>query len=750
MKKTVNAGSEFCLAMAHYLESLMAKRDLTGAVRYYESNRSIIDSADDLSAGSILRSAAEAYASLSDHKTALRLVRVAQSRLAEAGDTTILADTFITLGNILRNMGELKEAEKAFRDAESIYRRNDGIEGQSRALNLLAGLFFRQNDFKNALSVLMDAIEIARKLNDNKKLAFMLGNIGRIYTFTGNFAEAKKRLRLNIDLSTGLDDVLEVSRACLSLGYVHIQEGDYSQAEIILNQAHRHITETGDDRDEVIYFTYMGELNYRQRRYQQSQTNLEQALRLAKKVAPGTTLVATAQRHLAELFVRTGNLRLARRQVNLAMPVLKDADSVVEVGALWKINGILADANSRHSEAEIAFCKALDILDGSGVRFETADALLAAGCSKSFDSRKRLTYLFRAEEFYVSNGMDLKLEEISKLINSAEVSLGSPADRHTERQPETSEKTDYLTLCPEILRYKKQIPLIGGSDIPVLLTGETGVGKDHLARYFHTMVRPEGPFQAINCASLPDTLLESELFGFNKGAFTGATDDKPGLFVAANNGVLFLDEIGDLPLLLQSKLLRVLDNRKVMPLGTTKEVDLDVKLLAATNRRLEEMVESGTFRRDLYFRLGGITFHLPPLRERKEDIPLLLRHFMLNHKMLAKGEEIPPELVHQFVQYDWPGNIRELANKVKRLYIMAQLVADGDLVELSRTIFIQEAPPIKNSLFGRVEEFERKLLMEALLATHGNKSEAAKILGIHESTIRTKMKRLAINIDAYH
>ncbi len=160
MKRTVNAGSEFCLAMAHYLESLMAKRDFAGAVRYYESNRSIVDGADSLSAGSILRSAAEAYASSSDYKTALRLVRVAQSRLVETGDTTILADTFITLGNILRNMGELKEAEKAFRDAESIYRRNDGIEGQSRALNLLAGLFFRQNDFKNALSVLMDAIEV--------------------------------------------------------------------------------------------------------------------------------------------------------------------------------------------------------------------------------------------------------------------------------------------------------------------------------------------------------------------------------------------------------------------------------------------------------------------------------------------------------------------------------------------------------------------------------------------------------------
>jgi transcriptional regulator with PAS, ATPase and Fis domain len=163
-----------------------------------------------------------------------------------------------------------------------------------------------------------------------------------------------------------------------------------------------------------------------------------------------------------------------------------------------------------------------------------------------------------------------------------------------------------------------------------------------------------------------------------------------GLFEAADGGVLLLDEIGDMPLTLQAKLLGVLERRKVTPLGGTGEVNIDIILVAATNRNLEEMVAQGTFRRDLYYRLSGITLHLPPLRERKEDIPLLLEHLMRRRRLIAEGKGLPAELVRQFIEYDWPGNIRELDNRVKRLEVMAQMVAEGDLVEVARSIFGSE------------------------------------------------------------
>jgi two-component system response regulator HydG len=219
--------------------------------------------------------------------------------------------------------------------------------------------------------------------------------------------------------------------------------------------------------------------------------------------------------------------------------------------------------------------------------------------------------------------------------------------------------------------------------------------------------------------------------------------------VAAHGGVLLLDEIGDMPLSLQAKLLGVLERRKVLPLGDTTEIPVDILLVAATNRDLEAMVEAGTFRRDLYYRLSGITFELPPLRERKEDIPLLLEHFMNHHGLLRDGRKLPAELVRQFLDYPWPGNVRELSNKVKRLEIMSQLVAEGDLVEVARTVFGDTvAMHDHGNLFERVEQFERQLITEALLAARGNKSEAARMLGVHEATVRTKLKRYGLAADS--
>jgi two-component system response regulator HydG len=203
-----------------------------------------------------------------------------------------------------------------------------------------------------------------------------------------------------------------------------------------------------------------------------------------------------------------------------------------------------------------------------------------------------------------------------------------------------------------------------------------------------------------------------------------------------------------MPLSLQAKLLGVLESRKVTPLGSTRQVDIDIIVVAATNRDLEAMVEQGTFRRDLYYRLSGITLELPPLRARKEDIPLLLEYFMVRRGLLKPGQKPSPELVQQFVGHQWPGNIRELDNVVNRLSIMSQSVAEGQWHEVARSILApDQAVEGSAGLFERVEQFERQLITEALLAAGGNKSEAARILGIHEATVRTKLKRYGISAE---
>jgi DNA-binding NtrC family response regulator/tetratricopeptide (TPR) repeat protein len=747
MKKEATNRNDFCRAMDHYMASLIQKRDFATVVKYYEDNRSELEAADGALAGSVHHRAVMAYSALSKYPAALKTARVAQHLIAEQADSLLLAELFLTLGWVLRNMDEWKEAEKCFRDAESIFRRKDCPEGQSRALNLLAGLFFRRGDYKSSLAPLMEAIDLVRKLNDRKKLAYMMGNLGRVFTFSGDFKEAKRYLEFNIDLSTKLSDWKEVTRAQIALGYVYIQQAEFGKAEQSLDDTYRQSVAVDNPRNQAFCLCYLGELFYRTGRFREAAETLERALALTKELTPNTTLAGRVMRHLAELQIRLENYSAAQRFVAKAMAVMRKVSNKIENGALWKIKAIVAEANGQEAEGRESFVKAIDILRETGVQFEEAEALIAAGTSNLFTERQRLTYLFRAEEFYRRSGLSVKLQQIERIINSIDYPPVVRAGTASSQVASPPDGTGFLTGCPTIKRFKAQLPIIGRSDLPLLLTGETGVGKDHMARYYYSLVRPDSPFMVVNCASLPETLLESELFGYRRGAFTGADTDKQGLFVAANGGILYLDEIGDMPLSLQAKLLGVLETRCLIPLGSTEEILLDIKLVVATNKDLEEMVERGAFRRDLYYRLSGLTFHIPPLRNRKEDIPVLLRHFMEQSHLLDNNDPIPTELTHQFVEYDWPGNTRELRNMVKRLEVMAELMAEGDLVELSRSIFSTKMLQDRRSLFDRVEQFERKMIVEALLMARGNKSKAARILGIHEATIRTKMKRYHINVE---
>jgi DNA-binding NtrC family response regulator len=747
MRANDNHGSEFRRAMDHYLATLIQRRDCAGAVKFYEDNRMELEAAGDAATASIHHHAARAYASLSDYPAALKAARIAQHAVAKHGDNALAAEIFLTLGGILRDMGESKEAEKAFRDAESIFRRQDCPEGQSRALNLLAGLLYKAADYKNALAILLDAIAIVHKLDDRTKLAYMMGNIGRIYTFLGHLNEAEKHLKINIDLSTELSDWQEVARAYLALGYLNLQQGAYDSAQQALDQGHLHLSMTDNRRDKVIYLTYLGELHYRCGRLPEASQALETADTLAEKIAPATVLTARVKRHLAELNLRLKNFPAALRFAAEAMVTMEKAGNKVEAGALWKIKALVAEATEQPDEARTYFVKSIDTLSEAGVPFEEAQALVAAGSSQLFNARQRLTYLFRAEEFYRRNSSTTQLHELERIINAVDYPATVMVTRDSAAAPLPDDDSDYLTNCLPIKHLKTQLPSIARSDLPLLLTGKTGVGKDRMARYYHRTVRPSDPFVVVHCASLPNTLLESELFGYRKGAFTGAESDKQGLFVAANGGMLYLDEIGDIPLSLQTKLLGVLETKRVTPLGSTEEIQLDLKLVAATNKNLEEMIELGTFRDDLYYRLSGYTFPIPDLCDRKEDIPLLLHYFMKKCNLLNGDGKMPSELVHQFVAYDWPGNTRELANKVKHLKVMVEFAAHGDLVELGRSVFAKESLQTTGSLFERVRQFERQMLVEALVAAGGNKSRAARILHVHEATVRTKLKRYNISIE---
>ncbi|MBI5868331.1 MAG: sigma 54-interacting transcriptional regulator [candidate division Zixibacteria bacterium] len=297
-----------------------------------------------------------------------------------------------------------------------------------------------------------------------------------------------------------------------------------------------------------------------------------------------------------------------------------------------------------------------------------------------------------------------------------------------------------------------RVRLIVDADVAVLLQGETGTGKDLLAKAVHySSVRREGRFVSVNCAALPESLLESELFGAKRGAYTGADRDKPGLFEEADGGTFFLDEIGEMPLSIQAKLLRLLESKELMRLGDTKPRRVNVRVLSATNRDLTEEIERGNFRRDLFYRLSALTFNLPPLRERAEDVPLLAAHFLARiGEESGHHAQLAPETIRVMTAYRWPGNIRELENELRKML----LLSPGEDVltpeRLSRKFFDLEAVaevspgeslPDHFRLYDQIAQIEQRYILRALAETAGIKKHAADKLGIPESTLRLKIRQ---------
>jgi len=296
-----------------------------------------------------------------------------------------------------------------------------------------------------------------------------------------------------------------------------------------------------------------------------------------------------------------------------------------------------------------------------------------------------------------------------------------------------------------------QIKRLAGIDTSILIIGESGTGKELVARALHkNSPRKNDAFIAINCSALPETLLESELFGYKKGAFTDAKADRKGLFLQANGGTLFLDEVGDIPLTLQPKLLRALEERRIRPLGGNEEVEFDVRILAATNRDLESEIEENNFRRDLYFRLNVIQIDVPALRLRGNDILLLAHHFMdLNAQRMKKRiKSFLNVTAQKLMAYEWPGNVRELKNAMERAVAMCQhdKISAEDLPEKIRDYSPSDinAPHFPEELLPLIE-IERRYISYVLSKVGNNKSKAAKILGLDRKTLYRKMERYKLD-----
>ncbi len=358
---------------------------------------------------------------------------------------------------------------------------------------------------------------------------------------------------------------------------------------------------------------------------------------------------------------------------------------------------------------------------------------------------------------FVSKPVDLAV--LRKLVNTAlKIRKSEPLDAAHPRGAASggaASALDKLTgSSPAIKQCKAMIAKLARSQAPVLVSGDSGSGKELAARLIHDLgPRADGPFIPVNCGAIPTELMESEFFGHRKGSFTGATGDKEGLFQAADGGTLMLDEVADLPLHMQVKLLRVIQEKAVMPIGAREEVPVDVRILSASHKPLKPLVESGKFRSDLYFRLNVIEIHMPGLQERVEDIPELANRFLAEITEQWQGDEMPEiskEAMETLKHHHYTGNVRELINILQRAVTMC----DGHIIQpadlLLEHVEVHDSAPVEadkqddQSLDTYMEEIERKMLEDALRNARYNKTRAAELLGISFRSFRYKLKKYGI------
>jgi|SRR5882724_12051056 len=343
------------------------------------------------------------------------------------------------------------------------------------------------------------------------------------------------------------------------------------------------------------------------------------------------------------------------------------------------------------------------------------------------------------------------LEEI-KLVVRKELDVRQLRSENRTLREELGKKYEYPNIVarsPKMQEVLAAVERVAPTNSTVLIGGESGVGKELIARAIHQRSkRAAGPFVKINCTAIPENLLESELFGYEKGAFTGATASKPGKFELADKGSLFLDEIGDVPPATQAKLLRVLQEREFERLGGTRTMKVDVRLIAATNRDLRAALEQGTFREDLYYRLNVVPIDVPPLRDHKEDVPGLAEHFLKRYRK-ESGREIDgiaPGAMHLLTGFHWPGNVRELENIIERAATFAKgkMIEAGDIHLDTERTKPGDASPAFLPAGVTLDQWEDEMIRESLRRSNGNKSQAARLLGLSRNALRYRLTKIGI------
>lgn len=648
---------------------------------------------------------------------------------------------------------------------------------RSRVLTTL-GLLAQSNGFiKVAKDYFIRSKDLCRVESDCYGEAAAALNLGIAFYRQGEFARAENIISKSKSIFEKIEWKLGVCRCLLALGNIKKYRRDFTGALRLYRDAERIADRNGFSRERALTFEFLGEVYYERGDYESAECFYRDSLKLAEMVALGADVVVEVYRRMGDLYIAQGEIKSALSHFQKGLDLSKRLRDRMEEGLILRgIGEALFSLDERDSWGE-QFKKTIDILRLAGCNFELAkthlryaelllgedavsDVEKVNGNNLDDDTRDE-AWRSLIEAGHLLSGMDVPFysEKVDNFIDR--VIVERKTRHHIERSfndqghvikvefsPEFIIHDRFVAVSQPMLEVWRQVQFAASFTRPILITGETGTGKELIAGLIHLLSdRAKRPFVAVNCAAVPDHLFESEFFGHQKGCFTGASSDRMGIFEEANGGTLFLDEIGELTTLQQVKLLRVLQECRIRRIGENKERPIDVRIISATNRVIEKMVESSNIRADFLYRINAEQIHLPTLRERPEDIvPLLAYYFSGNGGGESGVVEVETIALKCLQSYSWPGNVREFFSVLER----AKHISPGGIITVD---MLPEriggdscrSERITSCHQGCSDADREKIKLEkALLHCNGNKTAAARWLGVSRGTFYKGLKRTGL------
>lgn len=649
-------------------------------------------------------------------------------RFAATAEHDLYGELSRVVGIALKWVGDLDGSLECFQAAVAAFRRSDNAAGEARALNNLSLVLRSMGHLSLSRKFLLEAKGVQSRIRSSRFHLNYLINMAVLDYACGNWSSSHGYASEALMVVEALSLPLWRTRGLLCRGRSLISLGDFEHADRDLAEAQKGAMEHGFAREQALAHEFLGDLARARGDWPTARKEWAAALAIGERIAPRGDVTGEPLRRMAEAALHEENIAEALTFARRAYSVNTSCGDRKERASTLRVLGDIARVRGRLIAARLAYGASVGELRTMGALGELAESERA-------------------------------LREMGESVSAAESPLDAPPRLPDEslRAPDESYKAafrlremqaDFFTQDPVLGHIVERLRVVSRSSGTVLVHGETGTGKELLARFVHEASGRKGPFIAVNASAFPEALVESELFGHIRGAFTGAVGDRKGLLEVAHGGTFFLDEIGELPPTLQSKLLRTLEEKAVRRIGSAELRKLDVRFVAATNRDLREEVASGRFRTDLYHRFAIHEFEVPPLRRRVGDIAVLARHFLIE----ALGEwskrfgGFEAEALDALRLYPWPGNVRELANEMQRV---ASVVGDAEPVafhHLSGRVRAASGSGAGEGLFEEMALRERTRIEEALEATGGNQSRAGALLGLSRQALRYKILKYGIPV----